>query len=199
MFNCRLAGKAPDLTNAPFNWRSSAMCPVGEQPYCPNCCDNDRLDFYFNETWNMICPTNTLGAGITTELKDYQFQFARFKNIADTGIVTCDLSRNYNMTLIGYKVAIQVVENNSGTSYWRSVTDCKAWAIERERKSEEVITLADVKMGPLFKVPEFTEQIIMTNIPWEKFLKSSSSSLSSPSLNLIFFVIVKFFLLNKIL
>ncbi len=35
------------------------------------------------------------------DLKDYQFQFAKFDNMADQGIVTCDLNRNENTTLTG--------------------------------------------------------------------------------------------------
>jgi hypothetical protein len=100
-------------TNLPIN-----RFPGDGQNYCLNCCDNQRLDYFFKETWDLYCPPVGLPPTIkSTNLTDYQFQFARLKTPEDLEIIKCELPRTGGV-LIGYHVVVQVTEKSSSGEYW---------------------------------------------------------------------------------
>lgn len=74
--NCKHQGEIPRLPPYPFHWESRF---VQGAAYCIECCDNNRLDYAFNETWSLKC---ALDDGDEKELSkleiyDLDFRFAR--------------------------------------------------------------------------------------------------------------------------
>ena len=76
--NCEVLGEAPQLgTQDGFNWGSE----VGDnRGFCLQCCSNSNHGYFFEETWNMKCPTAPQ-PDIPNDIFEHEFHFARMKTV----------------------------------------------------------------------------------------------------------------------
>jgi hypothetical protein len=96
--SCEVIGDQPFSTNADdaylknnYHWKTEA--PVG-QKFCLSCCDNNRQETYFKDTWNLRCNTqNEADADVETDVYNGQFRIARRRSPDDSGYITCDIPR----------------------------------------------------------------------------------------------------------
>ena len=130
---CKHQGDYPRLPPYPFHWESRF---VQGSVYCIECCDNNRLDYAFEETWSLRCD---LSDGDKKEIEkqeiyDLEFRFARRDTVEDETIVSCQIPHQNiaDSALTGYHLKIWVTEKSDGLVYYRGVEKCEVTTTEDE-------------------------------------------------------------------